>query len=99
MGPILGLIVLIAILVLGHSMRPKYHPLQAAFTTTTFGLLFLVAGTIGSTISKSNWSFVRATWSEGVVWWEVGYGVVALAFAAYFWRKGLETPTSASSRT
>ena len=91
MGPILGLIVLIAILVLAHSTRPKYHPLQAAFTTTTFGLLFLIAGSIGYTISKSNWSIVRVTGSGGVVWWEVFYGVVALVFAAYFWRKGLKT--------
>ena len=33
----------------------------------------------------------QGAWSDGVVWWEVVYGMVALVFAAYFWRKGLET--------
>ena len=73
--------------------RRKGHPLHAAFTLTTFGILLVVAGTIGLTIGKSNWSMVRGTWSDGVVWWEIFYGVVALMFAAYFWRKGLKTLT------
>ncbi|MEO5739456.1 MAG: hypothetical protein ABIS29_02560 [Vicinamibacterales bacterium] len=55
-----------------------------------------MAGSIGLTIGKSNWSIVRGTWSEGVVWWEVWYGAVALAFAAYFWRKGLREAISQS---
>jgi hypothetical protein len=76
-----------------HRFRPRLHPLHAAFTTTTFGILFLVAGTIGLTIGRNNWSFISGTWSDGVVWWEVFYGLVALVFAAYFWRKGLKTPT------
>ena len=71
----------------------KYHPLHVAFTLTTFGSLFLVAGAIGYTIKKSNWYFLAGTWSDRVVWWEIVYGVVALAFSAYFWRKGLETTT------
>ena len=93
MGPVLAVLVFAAIFVVAHRLRPTYHPLHAAFSTTTFGLLFLVAGTIGYTIKKSNWSFISGTWSDGVVWWEVFYGVIALVFAAYFWRKGLETTT------
>ena len=91
MEPALGLLVFAAILVVAHRLRPKYRPLHAAFSTTTFGLLFLVAGSIGYTIKKSNWSIISGTWSDGVVWWEIVYGAIALVFAAYFWRKGLET--------
>lgn len=69
----------------------KTHPLHIAFTLTTFGTLFLVAGAIGLTIGKSNWSVVRGTWSDGVVWWEIGYGIVALIVAGYFWRRGLRS--------
>lgn len=87
----LGLIVLTGALVVSHRLRPKYHPLHVAFTATAFGILFLVAGAIGLTIGKSNWSIVRGTWSDGVVWWEIAYGAVALLFAVYFWRKGLQT--------
>ena len=71
----------------------KNQPLHAAFTFTTFGALFLVAGLIGYTIQKSNWSIIAGSWSDGPVWWEVRLGVVALALAAYFWRKGLQTTT------
>ena len=71
----------------------KSHPLHAAFTFTTFGTLFLVAGAIGYTIKKSNWSLIAGSWSDGVVWWEVRLGLIALAIAAYFWRKGLQTTT------
>jgi hypothetical protein len=99
MGPLVGLLILTAILVISARFRPKPHPLHAAFSTTMFGILFLVAGTIGFTIRKNNWSLISGTWSDGVVWWEIVYGVVALVFAAYFWRQGLQTETSASSRT
>jgi drug/metabolite transporter (DMT)-like permease len=92
---VLGITLVASALVLNHRLRPKYHPLHVAFTTTTFGLLFLVAGTIGLTIGKSNWFFVRGTWSDEVIWWEVAYGAVALVFAAYFWRKGLQVPPTA----
>jgi multisubunit Na+/H+ antiporter MnhG subunit len=92
-GPVLGLIILAVILVACHRWRPKYRPLHAAFSATTFGIVFLVAGTIGYTIKKSNWTLVSGTWSDGVVWWEIVYGVVALVFAVYFWRKGLQLTT------
>ncbi len=69
----------------------KAHPLHVAFTLTTFGSLFLVGGAMGYTFKKSNWYFMAGSWSDSVVWWEVAYGMVALIFAAYFWRKGLET--------
>ena len=73
-------------------MRNKgVRPLHAAFSATAAAILFLVSGTLGYTIKKSNWSFITASWSGGVVWWEIVYGVVALVFAAYFWRKGLRT--------
>ena len=94
MGPV-GLLILFAVvLVVAHRLRPTIRPLHAAFTTTAFGLLFFVAGSIGYTIKKSNWSFITGTWSDGVVWWEIAYGAISLVFAAYFWRKGLESMAS-----
>jgi hypothetical protein len=52
-GPILGLALFAVVLLVAHHVRPKYLPLHAAFSTTAFGLLFLVAGSIGYTIKKS----------------------------------------------
>jgi hypothetical protein len=75
--------------------RPrKYHPLHVAFTATTAAIVLLVAGSIGFTIKRSNWYFFAGTWSDGVVWQEIYYGLVALALAAYFWKKGLSVPTA-----
>jgi uncharacterized membrane protein len=75
-------------------MRNKaLHPLHAAFTASAIAILLIMSGAMGYTIRKSNWSFVTGTWSNGVVWWEISYGMVALLFAVYFWRKGLRTVT------
>jgi hypothetical protein len=75
-------------------MRNKaLHPLHAAFTASAIAILLIMSGAMGYTIKKSNWSFVTGTWSNGVVWWEISYGMVALVFAVYFWRKGLRTVT------
>ena len=90
MGPIAGLLILAAIVAVAAWLRPKYRPLHVAFTATAASILFLVAGTFGYTIKKNNWSFISGTWSEGVVWWEIVYGLVAMIFAIYFWRKGLQ---------
>lgn len=91
MASIIGVLILAAVLLVSHRLRPKFHPLHAAFSATTFGIVFLAAGTLGYTFRKSNWSLISGTWSDGVVWWEIVYGVVALVFATYFWQKGLRT--------
>jgi hypothetical protein len=62
-------------------------------------VVFLVAGSMGLTIGKSDWSFVSAAWSDGVVWWEIFYGAVSLLLAVYFWRRGLRVETHVSSGT
>ena len=70
---------------------PIYRrPLSVAFTTTLTAVVFLAAGTMGYHIEKSNWSFVTATPTGSVVWWEIWAGVIAALCAAYFWRQGLQ---------
>ena len=66
-------------------------PLSAAFSTTAFGLLFLIAGAFGYEIKMSNWSFVAGEWASGPVWWEIWFGIISLVLAVYFWRKGLRS--------
>ena len=71
---------------------PSYRqPLSVAFTATLMAIVFLTAGTLGYHIKKSNWSFVTATWTGSVVWWEIWIGVLAALCAVYFWRKGLRS--------
>jgi uncharacterized membrane protein (UPF0136 family) len=80
-------------------VRPRQHPLHAAFTFTTVAVVLLVSGAMGYTIRKSNWSFITGTWSDGVDWWEIFCGAAALLPAVYFWRKGLRDTTHVSSGT
>ena len=80
-------------------MRRRQHPLHAAFTFTTLAVVFLVSGAMGLTIRKDNWSIVSGTWSGGIVWWEILYGVAATVPAAWFWRKGLRQGPDVSSGT
>lgn len=55
--------------------------------------MFLTAGGVGYTIEKNNWSFISFSRADGVVWWEIVYGVIASLLAAFFWRKGLRATT------
>jgi hypothetical protein len=72
-----------------HSGGRIWTPLWMAFTTTALAALFLVAGTIGYTLSRRA-RFVDGTaWSDTVIWWQVGVGLALLPVAAYLWRKGL----------
>lgn len=90
--PVVVILAIGTMLVLAARLQQPWGktPLQAAFSTTLFGLLFVIAGSIGYTIKKSNWFIVTGSWSEDVVWWEVRLGLVLLGFAVFFWRKSLQ---------
>ena len=62
------------------------NPFPVAFTTTAVAGLFIVAGTIGYTLSKHDRFVAGTAWSDSVIWWEVGVGLALLLLAAYFWR-------------
>jgi hypothetical protein len=48
--------------------------------------LFLVTGLMGYSLSHG---FFEGSWTDGIVWWEIRFGVVFALFAVHFWRKGL----------
>jgi hypothetical protein len=68
-----------------------WSPLWLAFSTTAAAVLFLVAGAIGYTLSKRARFFDGTSWSDGVIWWQVGVGLALLPLALYFWRRGLRS--------
>jgi hypothetical protein len=67
-----------------------WSPLWMAFSTTAAAVLYLVAGTIGYTLSRHDQFVAHSAWTGGVIWWEVGVGLGTALLAAYFWRKGLQ---------
>ncbi len=73
-----------------HQMRrtPLSTPLSAAFSTTFAAGLFLVTGLIGYSLSHG---FFEGTWTDGIVWWEIRFGIVFALFAVYFWRKAFRS--------
>jgi len=68
-----------------------WSPLWLAFSTTALAALFLVAGTIGYTLNRRARFVDGTTWSDTVIWWQVGVGLALVPLAAYLWRKGLRS--------
>jgi hypothetical protein len=68
-----------------------WSPLWLAFSTTAAAVLFLVAGANGYTLSKHARFVDGTSWSDAVIWWQVGVGLALLPLAAFFWRKGLRS--------
>src|SRR4029453_10903577 len=69
--------------------RRSQSPLWLGFSPTAASGLFLVAGIIGFQLDKHR-RFVSGTaWTNGVIWWEVGVGLVLVPLAIYFLRRGV----------
>lgn len=68
------------------SNRRMWHPLRLAFTTTLGALLFLVTGVVGYRLSQPEMWLAGSRWADGVLWWQVGLGIVFAALAVLFWR-------------
>lgn len=68
-----------------------WSPLWMAFNATATAALFLVAGIIGYNLSKHDRFVAQTAWSETLIWWEVGVGLVLLPLAAYLWHEGLQS--------
>jgi hypothetical protein len=72
-----------------------WNPFWLAFTTTSVTVLYLVAGIIGYTLNRHE-RFVDGTaWADSVIWWQVAGGLAFAPFAAFFWRKVLQSIQSA----
>jgi hypothetical protein len=102
MDGVIPLLVLAALIVAWNVFVHKqsggreWSPLWMAFSTTSGAVLFLVAGAIGYTLSRHD-RFVAGTgWTGGVVWWEVGVGLLLALVASLFWRKGVQQIRRAS---
>ena len=72
-----------------RSDRRMWSPLWLAFTTTAVAVLFIVSGSLGYILSKRARFGAGTAWSDTVLWWEVGAGIVLVPLALYFWRRGL----------
>ena len=68
-----------------------WSPLWLAFSATALAALFLGAGTIGYILSKRDRFVAGTSWSETVLWWEVGVGIALIPVAIYLWRRGLRS--------
>lgn len=69
----------------------RWKPLWLAFSATALAALFLGAGTIGYILGRRTRFIAGTSWSDTVLWWEVGVGIALIPVAAYLWRRGLRT--------
>jgi hypothetical protein len=60
-----------------------------AFTATAVGVLFMAAGVMGYSLDRHERFVGGVTWTDHVIWWEIGVGATALLLAIGFWRAGL----------
>ena len=74
----------------------RWNPFPVAITTTVAAGLFLVAGTVGYTLSRHDRMLDGTAWADGVIWWEVGVGLALLLLAASLWRSGLRSVASSA---
>lgn len=68
-----------------------WSPLWIAVSATAAAALFIVAGALGYTLNRHERFADGTAWSDTVIWWEVGVGLLLVPLAAYFWRKGFHT--------
>lgn len=74
-----------------RSRGRQWSPLWLAFSTTAAAALFIVAGSIGYTLSRHERFRAGSAWSETVIWWEVVVGIALVPLAVYFWRRGVHS--------
>ena len=73
------------------SGRRLYTPLWIAFSMTATALVLLTAGISGYTLSRHDQFVAGTAWSDSIIWSQVGFGVVLIPVAVFFWRKGLRS--------
>jgi hypothetical protein len=69
--------------------RRSRSPLWLGFTATASSAMFLIAGIIGYNLSKHSRFVAGTAWTGGVIWWEVGSGLVLVPVAIYLLRRGV----------
>ena len=92
-----GLVVLAAVWHYVSYRHFRHSPLWIAFSATSAAILFIWAGLAGYQLSKHSRFVAGTAWSETVIWWEVGVGLVAAALAAVCWRRGLKSISATTS--
>jgi hypothetical protein len=68
-----------------------WTPLWLAFSATATSILFIVAGTLGVTLSKRSRFLSGDAASSGVIWWEVGVGLALSVVSLILWRQGIQS--------
>ena len=69
--------------------KPMRRPVPLVCSATAFGLMLLVSGLSGYTLSRHE-AFVAGTrWSNGPIWTQVAIGVALLAVSVWLWRRAM----------
>jgi hypothetical protein len=66
----------------------RITPFLGGVHTPAMAGLFLVTGLMGYSLSHG---FFEGSWVDGIVWWEIRFGIVFALLAVYCWRKALRS--------
>ena len=62
----------------------RAHTFQLAFTLAVAGILFCAAGVAGYDLGKRALLLAEDRWADGVIWWEVYFGIGFTLGAVHF---------------
>ena len=86
----IGLLTLLATGVaatLWHTRTPHSRSAQGwAFSTTLFGLVFVITGVIGFGLQKGPALLADSRWQDEIIWPQVWLGLILLVAAIFCWR-------------
>lgn len=81
-----------------YDLHVRDRSFERAFAFSAAALLFLIAGSIGYTLSREVASRV-GHWTDGPILWELIVGLVCAGVAAFYWRRTLVSASSTSKVT
>lgn len=62
----------------------RAHTFQLAFTLAMAGVVFCAAGVAGYDLGKRALLLAEDRWADGVIWWEIYFGIGFALGAVYF---------------
>lgn len=82
-----------AVRAMSVAQENRAHTFQLAFTLAVVGIVFCVAGIAGYDLGKRAVLLAEDRWADGVIWWEIYFGIF-LPLAPYTSaRLPIELPT------
>ena len=69
---------------MSEAQKNRSHTFHLAFTLAMAGMVFCAAGIAGYDLGKRALLLAEDRWADGVIWWEIYFGIGFAIGAVYF---------------